>query len=229
MSSILWPYLTPQILTDSLFLAYGGLTGTSPTAMRQAAYGIAEHKASNDLGSYLVPTNVTGVYPFNNNYKISTEHSYINRILDASIIYSNMIYCSCDTNLVSTCALINDDTYGYVDFLPIYTALCGMCGAGSGYPYKFQLTYNAGLPTGTTMNSPEILLALTVISQIYLNEMMHQGNESVGDIGVKEFNTLDYHEVRYGLKKTTFGSSAQANFASNLLKGYRKTKGLAFR
>jgi hypothetical protein len=225
--NILFPYSSPQILNDSRFLSFGGQTGTSSAAMRQAAYLIAEEDVSFDIGSYLLPTIVTGQYPYNSAYKVETQHGYVNSILGAWVVYNNLIWCSCDLNLVSTCAIIQDDTYGYVDFLPIYNSICGLCGAGnSGVPYKFQLAYNAGLPTGTSMTSPKILMALTIVAQINLNEMLHYGNESVGDIGVAEFRSLDYSERRYGLKRTVYGSSAEANRAHRLLSGIRKNRGV---
>jgi len=57
-----YPYASPIILTDAIFTAYGGHTGSSATAQRTAAYLIAEMAATADIGSFLLPTTVTGTF-----------------------------------------------------------------------------------------------------------------------------------------------------------------------
>jgi hypothetical protein len=80
--------------------------------------------------------------------------------------------------------------------------------------------YNAGLPTGTS-TLPDILLALTTYAKIMLNELVGYGNEAPGDVGVEEYASQQYREVRR-LRNTDFGSSPQAVFVNRLLQGFRR-------
>src|SRR3972149_5790771 len=52
----------PSILTDTIFVDYGGHTGTSTAAQRMAAYAIAEGQAAQEIGTFVAPTMVTGTY-----------------------------------------------------------------------------------------------------------------------------------------------------------------------
>jgi len=59
-----FPYTSAQFLNDSVFVDYGGMTGTSVQAQRNAAYAMAERKMSEYLETYLLPTTITGTYSF---------------------------------------------------------------------------------------------------------------------------------------------------------------------
>ncbi|GAF73015.1 unnamed protein product, partial [marine sediment metagenome] len=64
--------------------------------------------------------------------------------------------------------------------------------------------------------------ALSTYSDIIMNEIMGFGNEAPGGVGVQEFSNQGYREIRTKLGKTGFGSSARAQFVSNLLTSFRK-------
>jgi hypothetical protein len=85
------------------------------------------------------------------------------------------------------------------------------------------MSYTAGLPTGTA-SSPKFLLALSTFSDMVLNQIEGYGNEADGLVGVSEFKNQDYSEKRHNLKRTIFGSSARAQFVSNLFTRYRKLR-----
>ena len=51
---VFYPYNYPVVETDAIFIAYGGQTGTSVVAQRQAAYLIAEMTASLDVDTLLL-------------------------------------------------------------------------------------------------------------------------------------------------------------------------------
>ena len=53
--------------------------------------------------------------------------------------------------------------------------------------------------------------------------MIGYGNEAPGDVGVEEFSSQGYREVRR-LKNTDFGNSPKAIFANRLLRSLRKHK-----
>ena len=57
-----YPLNAPCILNDATFVQYGGHTGSSVAAQRNAAYLMAEMAASRDLSTLMMPVIVTGTY-----------------------------------------------------------------------------------------------------------------------------------------------------------------------
>ena len=217
----LYPFSTPIILTDDIFESYGGNTGTTTAAQRQAAFAIAEELVSEDIGTFLLPVRVTGSYQFQYNQPpITLDHGYINtihliRLYDTQ---ENVYYTISGT--ANIYASLRDDVYGILDIHYLITN-CQGCGYSQYTPYKFEVVYTAGLPTGTA-NHPNFELALTMVSTGILNQMLGYGNETTGDIGVQEFANQEYREKRTKLKKTVYGDSATMQFVHKLLKRWRK-------
>lgn len=206
-----YPHRTPIILTDTIFNLYGGENGTFSSTQRSNAYMIAEKQATKYIGTFLLPTIVTGTYGYGG--MVVTDYGYVHQILSVNTL---SVGGNCAISSNSGCAWIWNDTFGYVNTscLSSYSN----CGFG-GYPNQVQLAYQAGLPTGTA-NQPDILLALTHAAQINLNEMIFPSmNEGTGDVGITEFASMDYRETRRPFKKTVFGSSAKAAFVAHLLDG----------
>lgn len=206
----LYPYPSPIILTESIFTQYGGQSGTFSSAQLQAAFLAAEMQATQYIGTFLLPTIVTGTFPYQGNYVV-TDYGYVHRILSVSIISKTGTECGLQSD--SSCAFIWNDTFGYLD------VLCSLaqspCGNGV-VPYQTQIAYEAGLPTGTA-TKPSILLGLTMAAQIFLNEMAYpSANESTGDVGVESFSNQGYSERRKTLKRTSFGQSAKASYIAHL-------------
>lgn len=223
MTSI-YPFNSPIILNDRIFSLYGGKgTGSYSSAQLQVAYQIAENQATAYIGTFLLPTIVTGTFStvLTRTQRIATDYGYVSRILDVSIKTQKITY-STGVELLSSQggAFIYEDTFGYVDVYRLQS-ICG-CPSTSNYPYQYQITYEAGLPTGTA-TLPLMLQALTMAAQIHLNEM-YPGvvgmNEGVGDVGIQEFESFSYRERRtaHALVKSAFGGSAQATRISNLIK-----------
>ena len=226
---ILYPYNYPLILNDTIFVEYGGKTGTFSQTQRNSSYLIAEMQASNYIGTLLLPTIVTGTYPFMGKKRIPTDYGYVSQLLNVNV--KSKGYLSNDCSLVdnAACGYIYEDTYGYIDFKQV-ALICGLSfygGIGGGaivvpnLPYQIDITYQAGLPTGTA-NQPPVLEALTILAQIDLNDKDpgNSGiNEGTGDIAIQEFKSLDYHEIRgkHSLVKTALGESAKAMRAKRLL------------
>jgi hypothetical protein len=69
-----------------------------------------------------------------------------------------------------------------------------------------------------------MLLALTTYASIILNEIVGYGNESPGDMGVQSFSNQEYRETRKTLLRTSFGTSARAQFAHGLITRFRKMR-----
>lgn len=211
---IVFPYHSPIILTDDLFVQYGGQTGTTQAAQRNAAYLIAETQVSNHLGTFLLPIVVTGTFDYHPRLSfVSTDYGMVHRLLSVDITdrNSDVLYTVSGSNY--RYAFINEDGYGYLKVMDFFSA----CGCRTFAPQKFRIAYEAGLPTGTA-NHPSLLLGLVMAAQINLNEMIYpSANEGVGDIGIQSFGSLEYSEKRKELKNTVFGNSAKANKIAQLI------------
>lgn len=210
-----YPYNSPIILTDAIFLAYGGLTGSSTQAQRSASYLLAEETVWSDLNTFLLPTTVTGTFLYPNlTNAILLDYSYVNTIYLTKFKDFNGTELQSVTGMGNDYISLRDPGLGIMEF-----ANYGACGWG--VPYSVDVVYNAGLPSGTSYH-PNILLALSTYAQIIMNEIIGFGNESSGDIGVKEFRNQQYYETRVALIRTTFGTSAKGQFIHKLLGRYRK-------
>lgn len=212
----IYPYSSAVIMSDTHFKNYGGDTSKLDDNIRAFMYWLAERKVYEDLNTFLIPTTVTGTYQYNPLRPFVLEHTYINsinvvRFLDTE---GTVYYTVSGTNNIYVS--LRDDRRGIIDI----DYLLGVCQCSTRSPYQIQVIYNAGLQTGTSLQ-PDILFALTTYSDILINENLGFGNESTGDIGVQEFQSQDYRERRVALMRTTFGSSARAQFVHGLLTGYR--------
>lgn len=222
---VLYPFNSAIILTDSIFTDYGGKTGTFSSAQRQSSYLIAEMQVSSYIGTLLLPANVTGTYPFMGKMRVATDYGYVQQLNNVSIFSKNALCGSCSLTSNDGCGYIYQDTFGYIDVRQSMSS-CGL--AWDGYPllvpsipYQIQISYKAGLPTGTA-SSPPFLEALTILAQIDLNEKDpgNSGvNETTGDLAVQSYKSLDYSEERgaHSLVKTALGESAKAMRAKRLI------------
>jgi len=217
----IYPYQNPIILNDITYALYGGKLGSFSRGQLDAAYQIAETQVTNYIGTFLLPTIITGTYASvpTTIQRISTDYGYVSQILRVAVKSQKVTQSGgCELIDHQGCAFIYNDTFGYLDV----HQLQGICGCGqSNIPYLYEITYEAGLPTGTA-NQPGVLAALTILAGITLNEL-YPGivgmNESIGDTGVQEYESFGYHERRtaHALRRTALGISAQANKAAQLL------------
>lgn len=207
-----YPYNYPLILTDEIFEQLGGQTDNTVPVQRAIAYQLAEQQATSHIGTFLLPTIVTGVYDYQyGDTYVATDYGYVHKIMWARVLnaFGQELFVITGTQ---TYAAIREDTYGYLwvrDALVRY-------GCPINQPYQFQFVYEAGLPTGTA-NQPGPLLGLTIAAQISLSEMNFPfSNEGAGDVGITEFSSLGYSEKRKLWKNTAFGSSPRAAKAAQL-------------
>jgi hypothetical protein len=228
MLEINWyPYSAPIVLTDDIYETYAGsdlLTQTS-VGQRTAAYWLAEIKASEDIGTYLQKTIVTGTYGYFP--VINLDHAYIHRIIRTTFIdfEEDRYYVIAGTSNVYI-NLVNQER-GIVDIANAVSN-CHCHSANLVSPYKVEFVYETGLYSGTTYQ-PDMLLGLSTYARIILNEMIGFGNEAPGDIGVQSYKNQEYSENRVKLINTTLGSSAQANFVHKMLTRFRKLKYVGLR
>jgi hypothetical protein len=218
-----YPYSSPIILTDSIFENYGGFTGTTTAAQRQAAYVNAEIEVSNLLETYLLPTVVTGTYSYNPTLVL--DHTYVNSVQVVQFIDTEEDVYWSQTGTANIYVSLRNDTYGLLD-LHYLTTACRCHNSGRLEPYHVRVMYTAGLPSGTATQA-DFLLALTTYAKIILNEIVGYGNEAPGDIGVQEYKNQQYSERRVYLFKTALGSSPQAHFANRILNKYKRRRAVA--
>ncbi len=225
---IVYPYTSPIILTDDIFVEYGGKTGTFTASQRRASYLTAEIQVTNYIDTFLLPTVVTGTYPYVGRYRTPTDYGYVSQMFNITVWSKGQLVNSCNLVENPACGYIYEDTFGYIDWRQL-SIVCGMSWYW-GYqgpvivpstPYKIQIAYEAGLPTGTA-SQPPILQALTILAQIDLNEKDPGNagmNETTGDVGVQDWKSLDYKETRaeHALVKTALGDSAKAQRAKKLI------------
>lgn len=206
-----YPYSSPIVLTDDIFVLYGGHTGSSVAAQRTAAYFISERMASTDIDTYFRPTIVTGTFVYTPPRPIILEHGYISRVIDTRFLDQNEDVYYSEAGIDNGHVRLLNDEVGEVEvYLWGYDAL----------PYKVQLVYETGLPSGTAWR-PDVLLGLVTYADIILNEIQGYGNESSGDVGVQQFKNQQYFENRVGLIRTVFGTSARAQFVHKLFTDLR--------
>ena len=218
----IYPFQNPVIMNDQIFVQYGGKTGTFTPEQLQACYQMAEQQTVAFVGTFLLPTIVTGTFApsLTYNHRIPTDYGYVHRILDVIVKTGQVTYSGgCELLSSRGGAFIYEDTFGYIDVYKLQN-IYG-CGVGSS-PYQYQIAYEAGLPTGTA-TLPLMLAAMTMATQINLN-LLYPGivgmNEGVGDVGIQEFESFGYHERRtaHSLVKTAFGGSAQASKIASMIK-----------
>lgn len=211
-----YPYSVPIIIDDDVFDLYGGDITLGVSNQRQAAYWVAEREVSKNLNTFLKPTIVTGTY--DPAWQITLEHTYINSINSVRFIDSLGVVFFTAAGPTSDYFSLNNDGYGLLDINYLW-GVCN-CSVYTNYPYKIEVVYTAGLPTGTSMQ-PDVLLALTTYSKIIMNEIIGFGNEGPGDVGIESFNAQQYAERRR-IQNTDFGSSPEAMFVNRLLKPLRR-------
>lgn len=206
-----FPYTSAQFLDDAVFLFYGGMTGTSSQAQRNAAYAMSERTMSEYLETFLKPTIVTGTYSFGiDNRWIELDHTYVERI---DIV---RLWDETETNYHTISGTANreisllDADRGLLDvhWLRRY--------ANFSSPYKIQVVYQAGFPTGTTMTN-NMMMALVTAADLFLGEILGYGNEVPGIVGVQKFSDQRYSETRVPVVRTPFGTSPRSEFIARLV------------
>lgn len=223
----IYPHRNPIILKDDLYYDYGGDPSTDENPIRRnAAYQIAERRMTRYLGTFLLPTTVTGTYTFSYNTikrGLYLRYGYVQEVLRVEFVSADeqVYYTISGTN--NFYASLRDEKLGILDLGVIF----GRCGCFSSLmsPYKINVVYRAGLPTGTS-TTPEFLTSLTIVAKIALNEIVGYGNETVGDAAIERFSNQLYSETRRPQARTALGESAQANYAASLVKDLRVNRGV---
>ncbi len=214
-----YPYYSPQVLTDSIFVQYGGNIGTSTIAQRQAAYLLAEEQMTEHLSSFLVPTIISGTSWYKGGTLFETEFGNVTRVLNFSVMSVEQL-SPLQTSISTGSALVRNAEFGYLDvILP-----CDYWNI-----YSNTVVYESGFATGT-VTSPTMLGALSMAAQINLNEWdISLSNEGTADVGIQSFSNQSYSENRKYLGRTVFGDSPMAQRVARLTKKYRTKPVMSFR
>jgi len=215
-----YPFTSAFILNDATFSTYGGDIALGTAAQRSICYWLAEKKVSENLNTFLKPVTITGTYS-NVGSSILLENSYVNWVSTVRFIDTEETVYFTASGTSSQYFSLRNDVYGILDihYLVAHCSSCHNHGVLT-YPYQVQVVYNAGLPTGTS-TMPDVLLALSTYAKLMLNELIGYGNEAPGDVGVEEYSSQQYREVRR-LQNTDFGNSPQAIFVNKQLRSLRK-------
>jgi hypothetical protein len=208
----LYPYTTPQVLNDNEFVKYGGQTGTSTLAQREAAYLLAEEQMTEHLGTFLLPTTTTGTAKYIDNGIWELPLGNVTSIFSITFNVIKSLQPLATEMYTGTAVIINPQR-GY-----ILTSTPAGLRFGN---YTVDVVYESGLPSGTAAD-PALMSALVMAAQINLNEWdASLSNEGTADVGIQAFSNQSYSEQRKPLLRTVFGDSAFAQRISRLTKRYR--------
>jgi len=212
-------YLTPRILTDTMFTSYGGDMGNATAAQLQHAYVEAERLMEEELSAFLTGTVITGTYqigPTSN--RIVLGKAFVRSIDSVRLLVRNT--CDCSITNFEGCAFINDEQIGIIDVLKL-RGVCG-CSGFLGRPSQVQVAFTSGLPPGIAAH-PNLHHALSIVAGLTLQQMTDPSGAEGGPgaPGVIQFSSLRYSERRLGLRRTRFGSSPSANYAADLVAGFK--------
>jgi hypothetical protein len=227
-------HLSPVILNDEIFERFVPeltIGDASQNDQRQAAFLIAEQNMVRALRTPLVPTQVSGTFPFRVPYEpVVLPHVYV-RSVDTITAQGWDNQCSCEMLDIDACAYLRN-FLGIVDTKIIAGYYRSGCGCRSVAPHHFNISYTAGLETGTSMNDASLHHALSILAKIELLEMLDPGGleGGGGDPGVASYSGPGYSETRTktSVKSTPLGESVLANKAWRLVRHLYKRRARKF-
>lgn len=214
---------TSPYMTDALFVAYGGFTGTSTVFMRNASYAIAEAMLEEEIGTFIIPKVITGSFPnVIPNTVIVSPAGMINSI-ESVVLHER--WSDGSERLISGTAYIMDYYSGFfmIDASPNDNSRCVGCTGETQNVYKATIAINAGYATGSIVGNRQIELALALISDIVLKQMYDEGigQEFWGFVRTSQVGrTITTWSEKFHMD-TVFGNSHKAQFIKNLLKNYK--------
>lgn len=145
-----YPYNAPIILTDNIFVAYGGETGTTNATQRAASYWLAEKQMTQYLSAFLLPTVYTGTYYYDANHApVRLDFGYILQIYDVTFQAVNF-WANCAVIDYVGSDAVRNAKYGLIDVA--YAATRCPCMTGWLPPYRVRVSYLSGLTSGTLVN-----------------------------------------------------------------------------
>jgi hypothetical protein len=231
------PYLVTgtAVLTDDIFTAYGGDLDNSTAAQRNVAYMIAEQFAIEEIGTFLVPTSISGTFawPLGGVYnspwpldqtRINLPHTHVRSVTSLTTIHEAGCDCADDQVELSGCAWILDYQAGIIDLRECGdfvggSAACSCAYSQQGEPLQFQIVYEAGIEAGRVAANPSALMGLTIAAELALEQIVDPSASEggPGDPSLTNFSDTGYSASRQFLLMTAFGGSPRANYAARML------------
>jgi hypothetical protein len=236
--SVEWVHLSPVILTDGMFLGGNYITPmySGTAAQRQVAYLAAEQAMIRLIESPLLPTAITGTWMWPGlqgigERTIVTPHRRIQSVEMVRVLYGGGTG-SCGLQTEDGCFRVRDDQYGYLDIYCLGNMARAACKCGLSDIYQVQVAYTAGLPTGIASNDTSLHMALCIVAEEKLNEIIDPGANigGPGAPGIESYSSLGYSERLNpkSLGVSPLGGSARANQAKGLVRHLVKTRALRF-
>ena len=223
-------HLAPVILSDSMFFDYVPTCHNSGTsAQRRAAYIIAEQQMMDELGTFLVPTIITGsmLWPeFPKSLLVPYDRiQAIPRVVVTAFKGDD----SLETYENAAQGIIRDGR-GVIDVL-ITGYPHHRHDSMGGFMYQAIVTIQAGLPTGVAAVDTGLHMGLALAAEVILNEIVDPGSNEggPGDPGVKQWGSLGYSETRQDLRRTAFGQTAKGNFIRRLVEHLKRVRSASVR
>lgn len=227
-SPLVYPYTTPQYLTEEIFVNCGKFTGTATNFQINLAFMLAEIQVQEELNTYLSPTEVTvevSNFVLNKNFYLPTGKLLeIKRV----VLYRQK---GEETLLVSGYGIVANEFYGVskinasphdINYLPCNSCLVSPNQSDDFY-YKASITYVSGYPSGTH-NDPRIRMALSEAADLNLKTLRDEGElADEAHQFIRSYSIGRYSQSvsdRY-IRQTRFGLSGKAQFIGNLLETFK--------
>lgn len=153
------------------------------------------------------------------------------RSIDAVTVLDITGTGTCGLNATDGCAIIRD-SIGYIDVFCVGDLIRNQCSRLAWSPYQVMIQYTVGLLTGTAANDTSLHLALSMIAEEVLNEIIDPGANpgGPGAPGVVGYSIKNYSETPNpeSLKMTSAGASARMNRAMRLVRHLKKKRAMKF-
>lgn len=223
------PYLVTgtAVLTDSVYAGFGGDLDSSTSTQRNNAYQIAEQFAIEEIGTFLVPTTISGTFAWPQyDQRFNLPHTHVRTVSSLTAIHEAGCDCADDQVELSGCAWIVDHRAGIVDLRQCGDNVAGQpsiaCGCtyrAHGEPLLYQIVYEAGIEAGRVAANASAKQGLTIAAELALEQITdpEAAEGGPGDPSLTNFSDTGYSASRQFLVMTAFGGSPRANYAARML------------
>ncbi len=205
----LYPFDEPVLLNDTVFINWGGVTGSSAPATRSLAYLVSEESIARYTSILPYETTLTGSYSVTE--YLNYGGVFLKWGMVSKVHYIRMVGLKGEIVLELDPTVDNvyivDSKRGFVSF-PCH-------GINLQNVVRIDISYDCGIPSGAADGM--YYLAVSSYAQEVLNEIVGYGNEAPGMVGVEMFTNQQYSERRKELIRTSLGSSPKSNFVRQLL------------
>lgn len=218
----------PQILTEQIYARYNGWSGSATSEQLQDAFTAGETDMQTYLGTYLVPTTLTGTFqfPYTDN-RLLLPVSEVTWVGTPTVLLTNVFNGQLVSVTDQAAAFINADGSGVINMQILLQFLWTRC-AFDGMPYQVQLPYTAGYPAGYLASQPAFLMGLVKAAELNLQQILDPGRAEggLGNAGIIAWSSLKYSERRTdkSVRGSVFGNSVTANWIARKVEPFRKRR-----